>query len=142
MSLQSTSKSTEPTIKELVLRQLDINPNISLKDCQTVVDGLKKGNFYKIKKQLTDSTPSLPKKRILKKIHSSKGDGGGFASASITNLTPEALKKIILSELNNQVTPGMIKAGIDFLKSFGDEEKVQELDLSKFLLIGEDNPDS
>lgn len=39
------------TIKEKVLAQLLINPDISLKDCQIVVEGLKKDNFYKIKRE-------------------------------------------------------------------------------------------
>ena len=42
---------TLPTIKEMVLAQLSINPDISLKDCQKVVKGLKKSNFYKIKRE-------------------------------------------------------------------------------------------
>lgn len=45
------------TIKEMVVAQLTINPNITLKDCQTVVRGLTKPNFYKIKKQWKDSLP-------------------------------------------------------------------------------------
>jgi hypothetical protein len=52
------------TIKELVLRQLSVDPDISLKACKKVVPGLTKSNFYKIKKEwkigLLQSTPSVP----------------------------------------------------------------------------------
>ena len=48
--------STLPTIKELVLRQLKINLDIPLKDCQQVVPGLKKANFYKIKKEYKEGS--------------------------------------------------------------------------------------
>lgn len=51
-----------PTIKELVLRQLEVDPEISLKNCQKVVKGLKKDNFYKIKRELKKrNKPGKPK---------------------------------------------------------------------------------
>lgn len=57
--------STLTTIKELILRQLEINPDISLKDAQKVIPKLTKGNFYKVKRQLKESTsrPSKHKKK-------------------------------------------------------------------------------
>ncbi len=42
---------TLKSIKHLVLAQLSIDPTISLKSCQLVVPGLKKDNFYKIKRE-------------------------------------------------------------------------------------------
>ena len=61
-----------PTIKDLVLRQLEVNPDISLKDCQKVVPKLTKPNFYKIKRQWVELN-GIPKKRIHKKTNGRKG---------------------------------------------------------------------
>ena len=47
----------------MVLRQLEIQPDISLKDCQKVVPGLKKDNFYKIKRQLKNKSKQSKKSK-------------------------------------------------------------------------------
>jgi len=55
--------STLPTINELVLRQLEVDPDISLKACISVVPGLKKSNFYKIKKEWKEGSGRVDKKQ-------------------------------------------------------------------------------
>ena len=50
------------TLKELVIRQLEVDPDISLKACISVVPGLKKSNFYKIKKEWKLDSGQVDKK--------------------------------------------------------------------------------
>ena len=63
-------------IKKQVLRQLEINPKISLKDCQKVVEGLKKDNFYKIKRE------NKPKNKQKNKPRGSTQRGNAAYSSS------------------------------------------------------------
>ena len=51
------------TLKELVIRQLEVDPDISLKACISVVPGLKKSNFYKIKKEWKLGSGQVDKKK-------------------------------------------------------------------------------
>ena len=88
-------------IKTLVLRQLRVDPDINLKACQLVVPGLKKDNFYKIKRE--QNKPNKPSKQ--KKTHAS-----GSAVKPSTTLPlniddpDELLYSVAIRELN-KATP-------------------------------------
>lgn len=127
----------------MVIAQLRISPNISLKDCQTVVPNLSKPNFYKIKKQYKDSLP-----KSIQKPSRSRSDADPPKSlppilSASDHLTNDLIEHCIVEGLKNEPTNSqLIRAAVDFVSKIkSGEKKVQELDLTKFLLEGENNPE-
>ena len=124
-----------PTIKELVLRQLSVDPDIRLKACQKVVPGLTKPNFYKVKRQLKDSSrPSKPKTKGSRKGASTPSTPDNRTYKKLNN---EVLKEMTLAMLNGELDDKQerrLKIAIDFIKGIKmDSIDMEELDMAGFI---------
>jgi len=101
-----------------------------------VVDGLKKGNFYKIKKSLKTSLPgSRPHSKGRRKDTSTPSAPD---TKRYTKLNNELLKELVLKMLNGELTQEeerRLKIAIDFVKGIKvDAIEMEELDMEGFIL--------
>ena len=108
-----------PTIKELVIRQLEVDPDISLKACISVVPGLKKSNFYKIKKEWKLASGQVDKKR--KPRGSTQRGKTNNSSIRDTPSHPHAFSK---EELINKLS-----SPVEFVQSIIVEELMKTRDV-------------
>lgn len=135
--------STLTTHKELVIRQLSIDPEISLKACQKVVPGLTKSNFYKIKKQWREDggrvdtkkgSDPRPKNKSQKPPFDHVRDGGSDLPDYIDD-PDELLMSVAIRELNRpdpsyQWANILLAAKKQKITVQGDENELQRQSIS------------
>lgn len=130
------------TIKEMVLRQLNATPNILLKDCQMVVPGLKKDNFYKIKRERNkpkvnsklknakvDST--LEQKNSRSSSSRAKGRKAPDPDKNYKHINLTTIHDLLVRCVNGEnINLTAVKYCIDYYKGFKEDIKQDEIDVN------------
>jgi hypothetical protein len=137
----------ELSLRPLVFMYLNNNPKSKIKDLRKAFKGEKENSLrtylgqwrkQSIKKDISDiSQKRSDTMKGRKLIPPLTPDGSDHLTADIIE------QAILLAMSENPSNPSIIRAAVDFYsKVRATESEVREIDMSKFFLIGDDNPDS